>query len=279
MPQQFTNRAQISYNNTVVVSNTVIGEIADVLSISKTALQDSYTVGEQVTYVVNLINSGTAGLTDLTLTDDLGAGDGTAVPLSAVAESVRYFVNGVLQAAPAVTAGDSLTVGGVNVPAGGNATVVYEAFVTSFASPEAGAVVTNTVTATGAGIAPATAAATIAAAEGPVLSITKSLSPVSVPENGTLTYTFLIQNSGNAATAESDNLVLSDTFDPILSGITVTYNGATMPAEDYSYDETTGVFTTKAGVISVPAATFTQAEDGSWVVTQGSATLPVTGTI
>lgn len=279
MPQQFTNRAQLSYNDTVVVSNTVVGEIADVLTVSKTPLQDTYTVGEQVTYVVNLLNSGTAGLTGLTLTDDLGAGTGSTVPLSVLTDTVRYFVNGVLQPAPTVTGGDTLTVSGITVPAGGNAAIVYEVVVTDFASPEAGASVTNTVTVGNLGITPATASATITADEGPVLSITKSLTPVSVSENGTLTYTFLIQNTGNAATETADNLILSDTFDPILSGISVTYNDAPMPETDYTYDEATGAFATNAGVISVPAATFTETAEGSWVTTPGSATLTVTGTI
>lgn len=279
MPQQFTNSARLSYNDTVVVSNTVVGEIADVLSVTKTALQDTYTTGEQVTYVVSLLNSGTAGLTGLTLTDDLGAGSGTTVPLSVSTDTVRYFVNGVLQATPTVTGGDTLTVSGITVPAGGNATVVYEVTVNEFASPEAGASVTNTVSVAGSGIAPVTASAMITVTEGPVLSITKSLSPVPVSENGTLTYTFLIQNTGNAATSESDNLILSDTFDPILSGITVTYNGAAMSASDYSYEESTGVFATNAGAISVPAATFTETADGAWITTPGTATLTVTGTI
>lgn len=279
MPQQFTNSARLSYNDTVVVSNTVVGEIADVLAVTKTALQDTYTTGEQVTYVVSLLNSGTAGLTGLTLTDDLGAGSGTTVPLSVSTDTVRYFVNGVLQATPTVTGGDTLTVSGITVPAGGNATVVYEVTVNEFASPEAGASVTNTVSVAGSGIAPVTASATITVTEGPVLSITKSLSPVPVSENGTLTYTFLIQNTGNAATSESDNLILSDTFEPILSGITVTYNGAVMPATDYSYEESTGVFATNAGAISVPAATFTETADGAWITTPGTATLTVTGTI
>ena len=279
MPQQFTNRAQLSYNDTVVVSNTVVGEIADMLTVTKTPLQDTYTVGEQVTYVVNLLNSGTAGLTGLTLTDDLGAGAGPTVPLSVLTDTVRYFVNGVLQPAPTVTGCDTLTVSGITVPAGGNAAIVYEVVVTDFASPEAGASVTNTVTVGSLGIAPVSASATITAAEGPVLSITKSLTPVSVPENGTLTYTFLIQNTGNAATDTADNLILSDTFDPILSDISVTYNGAPMSGTDYTYDEATGAFATNAGVISVPAATFTETADGSWITTPGTATLTVTGTI
>ena len=48
---------------------------------------------------------------------------------------------------------------------------------------------------------------------------------------------------------------------------------------DYTYDETTGIFATLPGRITVPAATYTQAEDGTWVTTPGTAVLTVTGTV
>ena len=40
---QFTNQAQLSYNNTVVNSNVVVGEIVEVVSANKTAVVDTYT--------------------------------------------------------------------------------------------------------------------------------------------------------------------------------------------------------------------------------------------
>ena len=279
MPQQFTNRAQLSYNDTVVVSNTVVGEIADVLSVTKTALPETYSAGQRVTYIVNLVNSGATALTDLTLTDDFGQGTAAAAPLTFADDGVRYFLNGVPQPDPTMGGSGPRSVTGLTVPAGGNATLVYGATVNGYASPEAGATVVNTVTVSGAGIADVTATATISAVEGPVLSITKSLAPVSVPENGTLTYTFLIQNTGNAAATAADELVLTDTFAPILSGLTVTCNGAPMAQDTYTYAEDTGAFATVAGAIEVPAATFTQTADGAWVTTPGTATLTVTGTV
>ncbi|MBE6528980.1 MAG: hypothetical protein E7680_00020 [Ruminococcaceae bacterium] len=279
MPQQFTNRAQLSYNNTVVLSNTVTGEIADVLSISKTVLEDSYTVGGRLTYVVNLVNSDTVPLTDLTLVDDLGAGTGGTPLLTYVDGSVHYFADGVEQPAPTATGGTTLTITGISVPAGGNAAVIYETTVNEYASPEVGAVLTNTVTASGDGTTTVTASATVPANVGPVLTISKTLSPLVVTASGVITYTFLIRNNGNEAAGADDNLNLTDTFNPILSGITVTYNGAPMAASGYTYDEGTGVFQTTAGSIEVPAGTFTQNEDGTWTSTPGEATLTITGTI
>ena len=95
-----------------------------------------------------------------------------------------------------------------------------------------------------------------------------------------LTYTFTIQNFGNEAVVATDDAVLTDTFDPILEDIAVTYNGEVwVEGVNYTYDESTGVFTTLPGQITVSAATFTQNEDGTWTVTPGAATLVVTGTI
>ena len=100
-------------------------------------------------------------------------------------------------------------------------------------------------------------------------------------ENGTLTYTFLIQNTGNTAADAATAAEIIDTFDPILSNIAVSYNGTPLAAgTDYTYNEATGLFATTAGRITVPAAAYTQdPATGNWIVTPGTGTLTVTGTI
>ena len=103
---QFTNQAQLSYNNSVISSNIAVGEILEALSAEKTSLTNEYTLGEDVTYVISAVNSGAAAITDLSVTDDLGAyayGTGTLVPLTYNEGSVLYYINGVLQSTPAVT--------------------------------------------------------------------------------------------------------------------------------------------------------------------------------
>ena len=281
---QFTNQAQLSYNNETVTSNVVVGQLREVLSATKTAVNGSYRTGETVTYAVNLINSGTTAVTGLNLTDDLGAYSPetgtTYVPLTYVDGTVRYFINGVQQTAPTVTAGNSLVLAGITVPAGGNTTILYDALVNGYANPTATGSLTNTVTVTGGGITPLTATATLPSDVRTGLSITKSISPVPVVENGTLTYTFLIENTGSTAADATGNLTVTDTFQPVLTGITVTLNGTTLTeGTDYTYNETTGVFATVPGRITVPAATFAQGTDGVWVTTPGTATLTVSGTI
>jgi len=112
------------------------------------------------------------------------------------------------------------------------------------------------------------------------LSISKALCPSTVTENGQLTYTFVIENSGNVEATEEDSVVLSDTFNPKLKAITVTFNGTVWTeGVNYTYDADTGVFATLEGQITVPSASYVQNEDGTWSTNPGSATLVITGTV
>lgn len=276
----FTNQATLTYSGGSANSNVAVGEILEVLSADKTAVSGTYAPGELVTYVITIRNTGTGAFTNLTVTDDLGGGENA--PLTYEEGTVLYFVNGVPQAAPAVTPGAPLVFTGINVPAGGSAVIVYQARANAFASPEVEGFITNTVTITGGGLTtPVTATETVNAAIGAMLTITKTISPAQVADNGRVTYTFLIQNSGNEAVTAEDDASVTDTFDPILTDITVTLNGVTLTeGAGYTYDETTGLFTTVPGVITVPAATFTRdGATGEYTRTPGLATLIVTGTI
>ena len=281
----FSNQATLTYNGSSTNSNIAYGEILDVLVATKTAVEGSYTPGQIVTYVVTLRNTGNGALTGLTVTDDLGGYDfnGTTVyPLTYETGSAALFTNGVPQAAPAVTAGPPLVFSGISVPAGGDTVLVYQAQANAYADPAAGGTIVNTVTVTGDGLsAPITAQETVAVGTQPMLTISKSITPAQVVDNDRVTYTFVIQNSGNQAVVATDNASITDTFDPILTALAVTFDGATWTeGVQYNYDEATGLFTTVAGQILVPAATYVQDPvTGAYTATPGIATLVVTGTI
>ncbi len=281
----FSNQATLTYNGNSTNSNIAFGEILEVLAVTKTAVEGTYGPGDLVTYVVTLRNSGATALTGLTITDDLGAysvGINAVYPLTYEADSIRLFADGVPQAAPAVTAGPPLGITGITVPAGGDTVIVYQARANAFANPNTDGTIANTATVTGGGLtAPVTAAATVTADAEPVLTITKSISPAQVADNDRVTYTFVIQNSGNEPVVATDNAAITDTFDPILTGLAVTFEGAAWtPGTNYTYTEATGLFSTIPGQITVPAATYTQDPvTGAYTINPGVVTLTVTGTI
>lgn len=284
---QFTNQASISYNGLTANSNIVTGEITRVLSVSKTSVSGSYRRGDTLTYAVSITNTGAAPLDGLTVTDNLGAyavgGTTSVTPLSFAGDSVLYYVNGVLQAAPTVAAGPPLTISGISVPAGGNALLVYRATVNDYAAPGTGGSIVNTASVSGGGLTePISASETVTADTSALLSITKALNPTVVAENGQIAYTFTIRNTGAEAVDAAAALVVSDTFDPALkSPISVTLNGDAWPETgNYSYNAATGAFATTAGRVTVPAAAYEQdTATGLWTVTPGVAVLTVTGNI
>lgn len=282
---RFTNFATLSYSGGTTDSNTVTGEFLEALTMSKTAVRNDYTAKDTVTYVISIVNSGTTPITGLTLTDDLGGyllNTETIYPLNYVDDSLRYYINGVLQsAAPTVTAGPPMTITGFSIPAGGNALLIYETSLTNYAPLGLEASITNTAKLTGGGLAtPLTASETINMEPRADLNISKAICPAAVTENGQLTYTFVIENTGNLAAAAEDQVVLTDTFNPILNDISVTFNGtAWTEGVHYTYDTTTGIFATVAGQITVPAAAYTQNTNGTWTTTPGTSTLVISGTV
>lgn len=281
----FTNQAFLTYNGETVNSNIVTGEVVGALTAEKTAVSGTYTQGDTVTYVISMVNTGTTAITGLTVTDDLGAypfGNQTLVPLTYVEGSVKYYIDGVLDATPTVTATSPLTVVGLAVPAGGDAILIYEAQVNNYAPQGIQATIMNTATLTSPQLTTAvTATESVISESGARLSITKSVTPTTVNENGELVYTLVISNMGASPVAATDNAIVSDTFDPILNNISVTYNGATWAEGiNYTYDPSTGLFTTNTGEITVPAATYSRNPiTGEWETIPGTTVIQITGTV
>jgi len=282
---QFFNQATLSYNGTSTTSNVTVGELLEVLSVSKRAVSDGYRMNDPVTYAISIVNAGPVAFNNLTVTDNLGAyadGETTRVPLTYVPGSIVYYVNGVVQPAPTVDTDEGLVISGVNVPASGNAILLYEAVVNRYAPVQSGSTITNTAVITGGGLsAPLTAEETITVENRSLLTISKSICPSIITENGQITYTFVIQNSGNTPAAATDSVSVTDLFNPILDISSVTLNGITLSEpEDYSYNVETGLFTTVPGKITVDAATYSRDEaTGTWIINPGVSVLTVIGTI
>lgn len=284
MATPFTNVATLSYNGSQIRSNVAVGMIESVLSVSKYAVNETYGEGDTLTYVVSIVNNSDSPVIGLTVSDDLGAypfGTGTVQPLDYVPESLQYYVDGVLQPDPAVQTLSGVVLSDISVPASGNATIVYSASVNAYAPLETGGAITNTVTVSSPTVTAVSAEESVAVTNAAQLSIVKSVTPIPVPENGELTYTFQFFNAGNTAVLDTENAAVTDVFDPVLTGISVMLDGTALTeGVDYTYNESSGVFTTANGVLSIPAATYTQDETtGEWSMTPGSVTMTVTGKI
>lgn len=288
----FYNQATITYNGNTVTSNRVVGEIEEPLSIDKSALEENYRPNEPVNYVISFTNTIDTDITNASVSDNLGLYEFTPeteeTPINLrsmtfVNGSGRYYVNSIEQTENLPTfeldAEGNLNITGITVPANGDAMVIYKAVPNEFAplgedTPAVARTITNIATLTSdASEEKPTATLTLPANLEPELSLEKNISPVPVIDNGEITYTFDITNTGATAAA---GVVFADTFDPILSNITVTLDGAATTA--YDYNEATGEFTTNS--LNVPAATYEQDETtGEWTITPGTTTLTVTGTI
>lgn len=281
----FSNQATLTYNGTTTNSNIAYGEILEVLSVSKTAIGGNYAPGDLVTYAITLKNTGSAPLNGIVVSDNLGGYDlngATVYPLTYEQGSATLFIDGVLSAPPTVNAGPPLVFSGINLPGGSNAVLIYEARANAFANPGIDGSITNSATISASGLAtPVTVSETVTATGAPVLSISKSISPSQVVDNDRISYTFIIQNTGNQAVIATDNASVSDLFSPILSALSVTLDNIPLAeGVDYTYNDTTGLFTTVPGRILVPAASYTQNPvTGEYTVTPGIATLVVTGTV
>ena len=280
----FTNQATLIFNGQSTSSNVTTGEILTGLTLTKTAITDTYARDGRVSYIVTISNAGGA-VTDAILTDTLGAypvGATTVYPLTFVDGSLLYYQNGALATGATAAGGPPLVISGIDIPAGGNVQLIYEAATNEYTPFALGSTVVNTATLSGGGIAePLTDTETVGVRDDVALTIAKAICPAVVSDDGTLTYTFIIQNAGNTAVIATDNLVVQDTFNPILNPITVTLDGTALTeVTDYTYNAATGEFATLPGVITVPAATYTQdPTTGVFSVTPGVAVLTVTGTV
>ena len=281
----FTNQATLSYNNITLSSNIATGEMVELLTADKTAVVPTYTAGDTLTYVISLVNEGDSPLTDLTITDDLGGYEfegETLYPLTYVDGSIRYFLDGTLQSAPDVDAGAPLVIEGIRVNAESSTLVIYQAQVNEFAPLDGDGEILNTATISGCGLCDdVVVSETVTTVDGPVLALLKEVTPCRVMCDGQVTYTLTVSNSGNEAADTEDDLIIRDTFQPVLSGLAVTFNGAPwVQGTHYTYNQTTGEFATVAGQVTVPAAAFTQ-DPVTGVITTvpGTAVLAITGTI
>ena len=286
MPTQIRNQATLAFNygtsSGTAVSNVATATLLDPLAVDKRAVGDTYRAGDTVTYVLSVQNNGTAALSGVSLADDLGtylSGMATVTPLT-YTDPAALYVDGVFVREITGTVGENGVVFTLDTLAPGSAVnVIYNAAVNAFAPLTERSTITNTVSVRAVGITnPVTASETITVENYADVRIQKDMSPDPVSDGDLLTYIFTITNYGNAPATD---VVLTDAFNPAPSGITVSVDGAVVPATNYTY--TGGVLTLPSGAgysMTVPAATVsTDPTTGVVTVMPGVLTVTVTGTI
>lgn len=259
---EFYNQATLSSVEGTILSNEIRGEIMDRIEVNRESLPNCYAVGDNIGYVVQIINNSDQDYSNFSVSDNLGR-NMMGTPLDYTPESVKYYINGELQGEITPRTTNPLTFDGISVPAGGTTTIAYNLTVNGNAPFGEGAAITTTTTVSHNTLCrPVTAQDTIEICNQPRLSIVKNACPLNVTEGDYITYTFTIQNNGISEADETDKIVLTDTFNPRLGEMSVNYNGSMwQKGRDYDYSETTGHFRSKA-VIRVPAAG-TQMEDST----------------
>lgn len=282
------NFATVSYTSGGV-SETKVSNLAEIglesaISFTKATLGDTYSEDSVITYILSMSNTSSSPISNVSVSDDLGSFVFNASELSPLsyASPALLLIDGQDVSAQLTTDATDpqlIRFSFPTLPAGATANIVYRASVNEYAPLDVGATITNTATLTSdSDCADGSASATITALSAANVSVFKQMSPNPVVCGDTVTYTIRVYNYGNI---EAEDLVLSDTFNPAPTSVTVSRDGTLLLATDYTYtDGTLTVPSTADSPVSVPAATFTRdATTGIVTVTPGIVEYVVTGVI
>ena len=282
------NFATVSYTSggvaATATSNTAEIELTSSVTLTKETLGETYTGDSDITYILSIRNTSSSPISTITITDDLGTfsfGATELTPLTYTGPAI-LLINGIDTTASLTvdsTASDALVFTIPTLAAGAVANIIYKAVPNEFAPRGSAASITNTAILTAdSSCADAEASATVLTLDAAELTVVKQMSPNPVVCGDTVTYTITLYNYGNIP---AENVRVTDVFSPAPTDITVTRNGITVPATDFSYiDGTLTVPALTSDADTVPAATFTRnTETGEVTVSPGIVEYVVTGTI
>jgi uncharacterized repeat protein (TIGR01451 family) len=203
------------------------------LTVTKTANDASFdTAGQQLTYLIEVENTGNVTITGITVTDPLADGGVASCP----------FFTGTLAPGDTAVCAATITVTQAMLDAGG---------------------VTNTATAEGVDPNDDPVSddddAEVPANQNPALSIDKSVNPTTVGvANTEVTYTFVVVNTGNVTV--TDVVVVDDLVASIDCGV---FTGTLVPGDDVTCTATYTVTQTDVDAGSVVNTAFAEGTDSN----------------
>jgi uncharacterized repeat protein (TIGR01451 family) len=236
-----TNQATINYKFGTVsasaVSNITSAAIVGSFEIEKTSLNNTYRIGENITYIITLKNNGSV-LDELSVTDDLGSFEFNNLSLKALdfVGPAELFINGnFISTLIPVVDFNGITFKINNFPAGGTAQIIYLAKPNAYAGICCGDEIENSVTAEcncPCNNLPLSTSNVLIAECFADVRIAKSVCPNPIVCGDEITYMFDITNYGNI---DATDVVLTDTFEPPLTDLKVYLDAVELSENDYTY--------------------------------------------
>ncbi len=280
MPTQINNTASATYGFGRSRTDNAISNIATTNLLSEYSLTSrklapvaEFRPGDNVSYFIQVTNTGSSALQSVTVVDDLGGATG---PLNYIDASAYLNINGNITALNPTTTTPSLT---FVLPGGLQpneiATISYVARVDSAIDPATQSIV-NVATVTGTDATGGTVAsdvnptATITLEDFADVQIVKTVSAEEITAGNPFSYVITLENSGNA---EARDVVITDVLPTgfVVNSITSNTDGTltVFDAQNYTVETSTNTLTlpNNASTQSIVVPPVTSTTSGRTVVT------------
>ncbi len=244
MATPITNQATLTYNygteSGSAQSNIATTMLQGPLTLAKHVLEPTYRFQDELSYTLIVKNTSSIALSNVSIVDNLGtypvAGTTNVTPLEYVGPANLYIDNVFSSViTPTVSADNSSLTFVINsIAALSELLIQYKVKTNEYAGLATGSSIHNTATATADGITtPVTAEATTTVEDYAEIQIKKDMSPNPVVNGSSITYTFLIENYGNA---QASDIILRDTFHAsgVPSLLNITVDGVPFTEFDYT---------------------------------------------
>lgn len=276
----YTNKALFGYKNETIKSNAVTSIMQDVLTCNVFSVKKDYTKNSILTFLINIKNTGNEVIKNLTITDNLSLYEYNGKKLnqlSYIENSTLIFVNGEEnRIKPKLN--NELFFDNITIPEKGIVTIVYQTIVTKYAQLDASNKIESEITIKGEDVLKEIKLKYVINVENKAdLKIDKRIEPIPIVNKGEIKIIYQLFNYGNVDVNPQDAGFFVDTFNPIIKNIKVELNRTNSLQNNYTYNQTTGLFQINKGIITVPKAKFIQTSEGDISVEPGMTEIIISG--